>query len=139
MNQKVFLMSLMSMFLTAMTKAQVTVPTPTFQYTFDGDGSSSVIEYDGTNSIDNLNSTYPVTNPFNGYANTTSTDRHGNAQFIHDNVGLKSATPTSRFVRLDGTNQIKASGTVTFSDFTRHFLAILTEPVDAFCLAVLIR
>jgi hypothetical protein len=30
-------------------------------------------------------------------------------------------------------------GLLTFSDFTRHFLAILTEPVDAFCLAVLIR
>ena len=29
--------------------------------------------------------------------------------------------------------------TVTFPDFTRHFLALLTEPIDTFCLAVLVR
>ena len=28
---------------------------------------------------------------------------------------------------------------VTFPDFTRHFLALLTEPIDTFCLAVLVR
>lgn len=28
---------------------------------------------------------------------------------------------------------------MTFPDFTRHFLALLTEPIDTFCLAVLVR
>ena len=28
---------------------------------------------------------------------------------------------------------------LTFPDFTRHFLALLTEPIDTFCLAVLVR
>ena len=28
---------------------------------------------------------------------------------------------------------------MTFPDFTRHFFALLTEPIDTFCLAVLVR
>jgi hypothetical protein len=96
------------------TKAQdVTLPAPTYQYTFDGgDASQSTIDWDGSTVIDNLNSISSNKNPIKKYMNEYA-DRDGDILFIHDsNLFLNKTDDESRYLRIGTTNQVEASDSV---------------------------
>jgi hypothetical protein len=101
------------------TKAQIVIPAPTYQYTFDGgDASQSVIEWDGSTAIDNLSSTFPLNDPIKKYSNEFS-DRASDIKFIHDdNLFLNKTDAKSRYLRLDGTNSVEATDSAI--DFSKY-------------------